>query len=63
MQHYSNEKENHDFINNIKDVKDDDSFFKGEYFTQEIKLYTTNEKIFPAIIHFLIRKEKRMMIL
>ena len=59
MNHYFNEKENHDFIINIKDIKDDDSFFKGEYFNQEIKLYTTNEKIFPVIIHFLIKKEKK----
>ena len=45
MYHYSNEKENHDFINNIKD---EDSFFKEEYFNHAINLYTTNEKNFSC---------------
>ena len=41
MHHNSNEKENHDFINNIKD---EDFFFTEEYFNKDINLCTTNEK-------------------
>ena len=59
MNHYFNEKENHDFIINIKDIKDDYSFFKGEYFNQEIKLYTTNEKIFSSNSTFLNMKRNK----
>lgn len=56
MHNYSNEKENHDFINNIKD---EDSFFKEEYFNQTINLYTTNEKNFSFTNILLNKKRKK----
>ena len=53
MYHNSTEKENHDFINNIKD---EDSFFKKEYFNKDINLYTINEKNSPSDKTFLNKK-------
>ena len=53
MYQNSIEKENHDFINNIKD---EDSFFKEGYFNKDINLYTTNEKNSPSNNTFLNKK-------
>ena len=60
MHHNSNEKENHDFINNIKD---EDFFFTEEYFNKDINLCTTNEKNNPSDNNFLNKKRIMKMIL